>query len=378
MINLGSQLQPIAFLAFVLGLGGLACGESEFDRTETTASPATELEFALTGDHKIVRNPQLNPTSRPTEGTTPIVEILRVTATSADIAFDVPTDTVEVHYGLREINQEQFQWHIETWQQETDPTYTFAPLLPTHDYALQLKVRTQDGQEGMSDILLVTTQDENPPNRLRFLVPNMAGQIPIAWDEIPGASHYEIYRSQREQDGLDFYDPCPESPPSDPPLLTLQGEFQAVDETVEPGFFYGYTVVGIARNGLEVSRLNCRWRASPLHRPEDLRAHGREDGQIEVTWQPSNQNADSRHAVWFHIEYRAGLNGIVEVVPINQSHPGPVLISSIDRNETHFIEVSAYPSISGEGVDDAIRFQQMGCQCRDFWSARIQTEVPPF
>lgn len=303
-----------------------------------------------------------------------------MTATSADIVFGVPPDTVEVHYGLREANQDRFQWHVETWtgQPEPDPIYTFAPLIPAQNYALQLKVRRQDGQESTSHILAFETQQENPPNRLRFLAPNMAGQIPIAWDEIPGASHYEIYRTQRQQDGLDFYDPCPESPPLGEPLLTLSGELQTVDETVEPGFFYGYIVVGIARNGLEVSRLNCRWRASPLHRPEDLQAQGRQDGQIEVSWQPSNQNADSLHAVWFHIEYRAGLNGIVEVVPINQSHPGPILIPSIDRTETHFIEVSAYPSISGEGVDDAIRFQQMGCQCRDFWSARIQTEVSPF
>ena len=105
---------------------------------------------------------------------------------------------------------------------------------------------------------------------------------------------------------------------------------------------------------------------------------GLDDGRLEVTWQPSDHNEGSMHAVWFHIEYRAGQNGINEVVPINQSEPESIFIPSLNREETHFIEVSAYPSISGEGVDDALRFQQMGCQCRDFGVTRIRVEVPPF
>ena len=38
--------------------------------------------------------------------------------------------------------------------------------------------------------------------------------------------------------------------------------------------------------------------------------------------------------MWFHIEYRAGQNGINEVIPINQSEPESIFIPSLNREET--------------------------------------------
>ncbi|MAO82352.1 MAG: hypothetical protein CMH50_00490 [Myxococcales bacterium] len=378
MVHKARHSRAKLILGLIPVFHSVSCGQDPFEPLETPTAPRIEVQLDPVVESRIGQSPKINTATFETDGSELNLEIQRVTATSADIMFTVPTNTAEVYYGIREIGEDPFRWLVEAWQNEENIAYTFAPLDAGRDYAVLVKIRTSNGQELSSNVVEIRTQEQNPTNPLRFLEPQSWGQIPIAWNEIPGASQYQIYRSQRRQDGIDFYNPCPESSPMSEPFITVFGETEAVDEAVEANYFYGYTVVGLTRAGVEVDRLSCRWRASPLAPPVNLQAAGLDDGRLEVTWQPSDHNEGSMHAVWFHIEYRAGQNGINEVVPINQSEPESIFIPSLNREETHFIEVSAYPSISGEGVDDALRFQQMGCQCRDFWSARIRVEVPPF
>ena len=197
--------EPKLILGLILVFHSVSCGQDPFEPLETPA-PRIEVQLDPVIESRIGQSPKINTATFETDGSELNLEIQRVTATSADIMFTVPTNTAEVYYGIREIGEDPFRWLVEAWQNRKYRLY----LRPSRRWTRLCSPGQNPNikrSELSSNVVEIRTQEQNPTNPLRFLEPQSWGQIPIAWNEIPGASQYQIYRSQRRQDGIDFYNP---------------------------------------------------------------------------------------------------------------------------------------------------------------------------